>query len=233
MLSVAIGLTTSSAQAHEETEIIVGHTAAGQFHVGLDFPQPIELDPSIFAGINGYATGELAFHSTILDDTNSDSFQLSTESDFRFILLAKDPGMELTVFNGTNFVFMNVGESYYIGVSPFDTHPIWNLVNGTPGNVYSMTLKLRDLNGIYPDSEPFVLSFTPAPIYGLQIKSASAGQATLSWSTNAVDWALESADTLAATNWTTITNTPTVSGTNYTFDINTTEAQRFYRLQKF
>jgi hypothetical protein len=35
-------------------------------------------------------------------------------------------------------------------VPPFDTHPIWNIANGTPGNTYSVTLKLKDVNDIYP-----------------------------------------------------------------------------------
>ena len=38
---------------------------------------------------------------------------------------------------------------------------MWNIVSGVPGNNYSLTLKLRDLNSIYPDSAPFTLIFTP------------------------------------------------------------------------
>lgn len=52
-----------------------------------------------------------------------------------------------------------------MGVSPFDTHPVWNLVKGTPGNAYSLTLKFRDLDGVYPDSAPFVVSFTAEQVH--------------------------------------------------------------------
>ena len=219
----------------DESEIIVSRTAAGQLKVDIDFAQPFELEPSIFPGISGYATGLLGVHSTILDDTNNDSFQLSTEADFRFILLAKDPGMEISVFtnNPENyFRFMNIGESFYIGPAPFDTHPIWNLVNGTPGNAHSLTLKLRDLNGVYPDSAPFVLSFTIAPVYQLQIQKENLQHVTLSWPTNAVDWALESAGSVAPANWLAVTNSPVITGTNYVLSLVTANLQQFFRLHK-
>jgi hypothetical protein len=58
---------------------------------------------------------------------------------------------------------MAVGDNFFVGSAPFDTHPIWNLVNGTPGQSYSLTLKMRDLNGVYSDSAPFSLDFTAIP----------------------------------------------------------------------
>ena len=233
LTAVLVFFLAAPAVAHEETEMIVGQTAGGQLTIGMDFQQPIELDRSIFAGIFGYATGEVAFHSTILDDTNSDSFQLSTSADLRFILVAKDPGMEVIIYTNSHFAFLDVGASYYIGVPPFDTHPIWNLANGTPGNVYSLTLKIRDVNGVYPDSAPFTLSFTPAPVYELQIKRENSGQATLSWPTNAADdWTLESATAVSALNWVSVSNAPAIAGTNFSVTIPTDGAQQFFRLRK-
>jgi len=58
---------------------------------------------------------------------------------------------------------MTNGESFYVGVAPFNTHPVWNLLGGRPGDWFSLTLRFRDLNGVYSDSGPFVLSFTPLP----------------------------------------------------------------------
>ena len=219
----------SQSPAHEEQVIVVGRNVAGELVVDSDFDQPVELPVSIFPGIPGYATGELALHSTILDDPTNDFFQLSIAADFQFILLAKDPGME--VWNGTGYLGTN--EAYMIGTSPFDVHPVWNLVNGTPGTKYSLTLLLRDLNGVYPDSDPFVLSFTPVEVRPrINIGQVDPLHATLSWTTNAVGWRLQSAGSVAATNWDPVTDVPGFDGTNFSLSITTADAQRFFRLNK-
>lgn len=220
----------SQAFAHEE-EISVGRTAAGELHLHMHFDQPVELPLSIFPGINGYAFGELAFHSTILDEPAEDFFQLSPAADFRFVLLAKDPGIE--VWNDTGSGYMVSNETFRIGPAPFDSHPIWNIISGTPGNSLSLTLKLRDLNGVYPDSESFVLSFTPVETRPrINFQKTSVQSATLSWPTNAAGWELQSANSVGTANWDTITNTIGISGTNFSVSITTTNAQQFYRLRK-
>lgn len=232
-LTLAAFATVGVAQAlaHEEVEILVGRSAAGELKADSDYAQPVELPVSIFPGISGYVTGELAFHSTILDDPTNDFFQLSTAADFRFVLLTKDPGVE--VWNDTGNGFMGTNDMFFIGPAPFDTHPIWNIVNGTPGNAYSLTLKLRDLNGIYPDSAPFVLSFTPIQVlYRINILQVGSLYVTLSWTTNAVGWELQSADSVAAANWDTVTNVPGIAGTNFSLSITTADTQQFFRLHK-
>jgi hypothetical protein len=221
--------------ARAEGEIDVGRTAGGLLKVDIEFTQPLELEASIFPGISGYATGEMGMHSIFFDDPTNDFFQLSTAADFRFILVAKDPGME--VWNDTGSGYMGIGDTFFIGPPIFDTHPIWNIVSGTPGNTYSLTLKLRDLNGIYPDSDPFVLSFTPAvPLgagpYPLNLIPVDSLHATVSWTTNAVGWELQSATSVAAVNWDTVTNVPGIAGTNYSLSVTTTNAQQFFRLHK-
>jgi hypothetical protein len=214
-----------------EEEILAGRSAAGQLKVEVEFVQPLTLEASIFPGISGYATGELGFHSTILDDPASDFFQLSTAADFQFILLAKDPGMEVWNYNASGYLGIN--ETFFIGPPPFDTHPIWNIVNGTPGHAYSLTLKLRDVNGVYPDSAPFVLSFTPLQIlYQINIKQIDPLHATLSWTTNAAGWELQSAASVTAANWNTVTNVPDLAGTNFSLSIATAATQQFFRLHK-
>jgi len=222
-----------ASQARAEEEILAGRNAARQLRIEVGYAQPLALPVSIFPGISGYATGELGFHSTILDDPTNDFFQLSPSADFRFILLAKDAGME--VWNDTGSAYMGIGEAYYIGPAPFDNHPIWNLVTGTPGNSYSLTLKLHVVNGVYTDSAQFVLSFTaeapPGP-FRLDITQTDPQHAVLTWPTNAQDWALESADVVTATSWTPATNAPNVTGTNFTLSISTAGGQQFFRLHK-
>jgi hypothetical protein len=95
-----------------------------------------------------------------------------------------------------------------------------------------LTLKLRDLNGVYSDSALFILSFTPPTSFEININQTVAGNATLSWSTNAVDWELQSVVSLAVTNWSAITNAPGIVGTNFSLNIATSDEQRFFRLRK-
>ena len=214
-----------------EEEILVGASSGGMLQVKLDFAQPITLDPSIFPGISGFATGEVGMHSNIIDDPTQDFFQLSIGADFRLILLAKDPGME--VWNDSGSGYLGLNESFYIGVPPFDNHPLWNLVRGTPGNTYSLTLKLHDVNNIYADSSAFVLSFTPPQVLPrLGIRILDSSQATLSWTTNAVGWEPQYAATLTAGDWHALTNAPVLAATNYSLTITTSETQRYFRLAK-
>ena len=230
-LTIAIFVASGGSPALAEEEIIVGRSAAGQLKVQLGFIQPLPLEASIFPGISGYATGEVGVHSTILDDPTNDFFQLSTAADFRFVLLARDPGME--VWNDTGSGYMATNDTFFIGPSPFDTHPIWNVVNGTPGNAYSLTLKLRDVNGVYPESAPFVLSFTPVQVrYRINLNQADSLHATLTWPTNAIGWDLQSAASVTATNWDTVTNTPGIAGAHFSLLISTAGPPQFFRLHK-
>jgi hypothetical protein len=215
--------------ANGEEEILVGRNATNQIEVQVGFVEPMALPASVFPGISGYATGELGLHSNSLNDTNNDFFPLSTAADFRFILLAKDPGME--VWNDTGSGYMAVGEMFYVGQPPFDTHPIWNLVAGTSANTYSLTLEMRDLNGIYPDSAPFTLSFTAVP-YEITIQQVDPAHVSLLWTTNVHGWNLATAPAPDATNWMVITNTPAIVGTNYSLSIATADSQQFFRLHQ-
>lgn len=106
----------------EEDDILVGRSAEGKLKFETSYVQPFELPASIFAGISGCATGSLGVHANDLDDPGSDFFTLSTASDLRLILLAKDPGMEVWKDHGSSH--MGVGENFFIGPPYFDTHPI-------------------------------------------------------------------------------------------------------------
>jgi hypothetical protein len=175
-------------------------------------------------------TGEIGIHSAPIDEPEEDFFQLSPAADLRFILVAKDPGMEVWDDHGSGF--MGVGDSFFVGEAPFDTHPVWNLLNSTPDAIYTLTLKLHDLNGVYPDSEPFTLNFTQFQPYRIFLSQTSPRQVTLSWPTNATDWALETASSMTSTNWAVVTNAPGISGANFALDFDTAAPQQFFRLHR-
>jgi len=192
----------SALRAAAEDDLLVGRNAAGQLKLEIGFAQPFRL-ATIFPGVPGYATGEIGFHSAAFDDPDHDFFQLSPMADFRFVLLAKDPGIE--VWNDHGSGFLAVGESFFMGTAPFDTHPFWNIVNGQPGRVYSLKLTVHDVNNLYADSLPFVLSFTPAPPV-IAIATAAPGLVTLSWTPATPGFVLQFAPALWPAAW---TNAPT------------------------
>ncbi len=213
-----------------ENAVHVGRSAAGQLKFQINFPLPFELLPSIFPGKPGYATGDLGIHANDDEDVANDFYLLSPACDLRFILAAETPGME--VWNDTGSGYMAIGGAFYIGQPFFDTHPLWNLITGTPGNTYSVTLKLHDVNGVYSDSEPFELSFTPVDFHPvLNLTQLSVQRVTLAWTTDANGWILESCTAPAGSNWNTIANLPSLNGTNFTLDLASTNAQQFFRLR--
>lgn len=227
-LPLAAALWITKAAAHEEA-IEVGHNSAGKIVVRLDFPQPIELAPSVFPGISGYATGEFGIHSVVADDPAENIFQFVPEADFRFVLLNKDPGME--VWNDSGSAFMGIGDSFYVGVAPFDTHPVWNLVDGTNDGSHSLSLKIRDLKGVYLESDAFELSFTPLSPVRLEI-AAGLQSIILRWPTNGHDWELQTAEALQSQNWSTVTNAPEVVGTNLSITLSSSSSAQFFRLYR-
>jgi hypothetical protein len=177
-VSIALAVLFSSpALAHEEVVVDVGHNSAGKLIPHMHFSQPVVLPVSIFGpGIPGYAEAEPSFHSLLADDPSEDLFVLSTSSSVRFVLMAKDPGVE--VWNDTGSAFLAVGGTYFIGQAPFDNHPIWNIPNLADTTARSMTIRLHDLSGTYTDSDPFALSFIAVPEPG----SALVGIASLALS---------------------------------------------------
>ncbi len=229
--SVSLILASLASSALGEEDILVGRSTAGQLKVNVEFAQPFALPASIFPGISGYATGELGLHSTLFDDPANDFFQLSPAADFRFILLAKDPGME--VWNDTGSGYMGIGDTFFIGPAPFDNHPIWDLVTGAPGNSYSLTLKLHDVNGVYTDSAPFILSFTAEPP-PLAITLTATNTVVVSWPHLADAWVLEQTPALSGNPppWTQVPPPYHTNSTQSSITVGSPSGNSFYRLRK-
>ena len=55
-------------------------------------------------------------------------------------------------------------QTFLLGHPLFDSHPLWNITQGTPGQPLSLTLRLHDAAGLYTDSDEFTVSFTPSRI---------------------------------------------------------------------
>ena len=56
---------------------------------------------------------------------------------------------------------LQVGEAMSFGPPSFDYHPVFNITNGHPGQIFTMHFYLHDLSGIHPDSDVFAVTFTP------------------------------------------------------------------------
>ena len=165
-LSMSLG---SISLAHDE--LVVGRSASGKLKVEIAFPQPIVL-PVAPVGFVGYAAGDPGYSSIFADEPLEDLFLLSPNSNIRFILVEKDPGIE--VFNDTGSAFMPIGGSFFLGSPFFDSHPFWNIVSGSPGNSYTLTMKVHDTTSIYLDSDPYNVTFTPIPEPGAILTCSAA-----------------------------------------------------------
>ncbi|MEA2734761.1 MAG: hypothetical protein QOE14_1212 [Humisphaera sp.] len=159
LVAAALLATFAAPAAAHEVELLVGRSAGNQIKIDADLVHPFHLPPSIFPGIPGYAFGEPAFHSTVLDDVANDLFQFSPTADFQFILLSKDPGIEVYTAAGP----LPLNTPLLLGPSPFDSHPVWHIPAGPTGVTYNLTLKIQDTTGAYTDSAPFAMQFTSVP----------------------------------------------------------------------
>ncbi|MGH7178431.1 MAG: hypothetical protein ACREJC_13720 [Tepidisphaeraceae bacterium] len=154
-----VAVLTADARAHDE--IVVGRDGAGQLKAHIDFLQPVSLPVSIFGGISGFAAAEPGLSSLFVDEPDEDFFAPSGASSIRFVLLARDPGVE--VWNDTGSGFMPIGGSFFLGPPFFDAHAIWNIPSGAPGAEYSLTIRFHDVNGVHADSDPVELTFVSFP----------------------------------------------------------------------
>src|SRR5258706_1951927 len=93
-LLMAAFILSSASLARAEDEMNVGHNAAGQLQVQVDFEQPLGLPVPVFPGSPGYATGEVGFHSVPADVPANTFFQLSPPGSSPFYLVRRGPRME-------------------------------------------------------------------------------------------------------------------------------------------
>ena len=155
---VSAGALPATADGHEVI-LLFGRTAAGQLRLDADLSHPLALPESVFAGIPGYALGEPAFHSTILDDTANDLLQPVGTANFQFVVTASDPGIGIYTPSG----LLPLNTPVALGQPVVDYHPIWQIPGGPIGATYNITLKVQDTTGTYADSAALTIPFTAVP----------------------------------------------------------------------
>lgn len=121
--------------------------------------EAFELPESEIPGFPGFADVNPGF--VALPSDLPDLSTLPAGADLEWTLLSIDPG--ILVLNDTGTGYLNVGETYNIGMPVFHVHPLWHNPAGVPGEVYSLSLRLHDRAGLLTDSEAYTIEFTPIP----------------------------------------------------------------------
>lgn len=163
--AMCAGLVVRDCRADDPAaEVLVGRDASGRLAALVGFPMPYHLPRSVFPGFPGFAAGLPGFESLDFDRPGDGVFVLSAQADIEMLLVSSDAG--IGVLNDTGSGFMAPGETYHFGPAFFDFHPLWNIPKGEHGEVFGVTVVFRDRSGIHSDSEPLVLTLTPAECAG-------------------------------------------------------------------
>lgn len=126
-----------------------------------------------------------------------------------------------------------------------NTYSIYLNGSATPANTLTSSLNPHGYVGFYDDQpntttgsgSGTAMSFSNFSLVGtlyqpsLGILPAGGSQVALLWPTNAAGWTLQSTTNLAPANWTMVTNTPVVIGTNFTVPVSQAIQQQFFRLE--
>ncbi len=128
---------------------------------------------------------------------------------------------DLETLAGTNWTGSAFGRDVYIRV------------DAAPGNlITSIGFENITVNPGNDDVLCFDHLAVLKPIPILQISGVAPSQVMLSWSNSAASYLLESASTLSASSWKTVTNAQVTAGNLFTVTVNATSAQQFFRLHK-
>jgi hypothetical protein len=137
--------------------VAIGESSAGELTAFIDAHQPVELPPSPFPGITGWAAVEPGIASAEIDEPNNDLFLLDPGCNIQFEFIGADPRLQIV----TSHAWVP-GETLDFGPPFFDFHLVFNIdVSGEIGTTYALQFKLRDLNGIYTNEPVYTLLFTP------------------------------------------------------------------------
>lgn len=153
-----LGIGSGAGWAHE---LLVGRTAANQILLHIEGETPFELGESNFPGFDGYAAADPGWVATDEDLPEEGMFMLPPACDLEFVLLDATPHIQ--VWNDTGTAPMQIGEAFHIGQPLFHSHPIWHSPDGVPGELYTLTVRLRDRAGLLSQSDIALIEFEVIP----------------------------------------------------------------------
>ena len=162
MRSALVVATTAAlaAQASAHNPINIARTAGGQLTHHIHAQQPEPLNPSVFPEYPGWADFDVAIEALDKDHEDDGLFTLDSAANIDLRVVAADQGVRVAFALAE---FIEPGTSFNLGHSYFHFHPAWNIFEGEIGHIYEITFQLHDRTGMYADSEPFNVSFTPIP----------------------------------------------------------------------
>ena len=140
-------------------EFVIGSDKSGKLVVRFDASKPSPLPVSRFPGIDGYAEGLPGFLSLLEPMPEAGLTPPDPSSHIVFVLVGADEG--IGVLNDHGSASMKIGETFELGKPAFDSHPIWNIVNGETGKRYALRMRVRDTTGKHAESDVFAPEFTP------------------------------------------------------------------------
>ena len=159
--SLVLALATLVSAPSSAHELLVGRSAGNQILLILEGEIPYELGESTFPGFDGYAEADPGWVATDEDLPAQGLFMLPPTCDIEFVLLDGTPHIQ--VWNDTGTAPMQIGETFHIGQPLFHSHPIWQSPDGVPNEIYSLTIRLRDSNGVLTQSVEHVIPFEVIP----------------------------------------------------------------------
>ena len=206
----------------------------------------IALNLAALAGTNtGDFSTQVDFTNAIVPGPGLDQVELHTyfqDGSIFFTVYDNSSGLNVHVWNGSNngltpvtgnsgtFRISRIGSTltgYYNGA------PIHSEIKDSP--LVRIDFALQNNNGSDdPTSVTFDnFSLTAAFVAPrLSISLLGGMQVQLSWATNSVGYALESATSLPDPAWTVVPNVPAVTNGQFTVTVGAGEGQRFFRLHE-
>jgi hypothetical protein len=98
------------------------------------------------------------------------------------------------------------------------------------GSASVLTVEVWDTSALFYGNDYSIDDLSVTVLPQLRITTSAPLQTTLSWSTNAVGFTLETALSLPAPSWSAVTNVPVVLGNQFIVTVPATNAQQYFRL---
>jgi len=151
-----------------EGDVNIGVTASSQLR-GIYFGGPIEL-PEINGPLFGWGLDDPGFFTIENPIPTEGMFVPGEGANIVLEVIAFDPALKGWT-PGFASVFDDPGETWNIGLVPFDEHAFWHIDSTDPGFIppptqteWSATFRLLDTGSTgYLPSDPITLTFTPEP----------------------------------------------------------------------